>query len=301
MRWPQKPDESALQAIAAGMNAGVPVVIEGPPGIGKTSLLRAGLATTRRTGRWVIGSESVSATPLAALAVCVSTSIRDAPGALVAIRDELAGGNDVLAIDDAQFLDAASAAVLASAIATRVGNRPISVLVTHRSGRPLPHPLSQALADRSAITVTVPPLGFADSTTLIEKYLGGPVSVVAAQRFHATAQGNPYYLRLLVRGSRYSGQLAPGPDGRWVLSSEGLLSDELRTSTKLALDSAGSEIRELLRDLSLMSPLTLTMLESLGHQSSTIRGPRSSWPSPTTAASTQAIRCSSRSHANRWG
>ncbi|MGV9793816.1 LuxR C-terminal-related transcriptional regulator [Gordonia sp. NPDC003422] len=263
MTWPYRPDRQALEAIRQGVTGGRAVVLDGPAGIGKTTLARLACDRLRQDTLWVMGAQSAKTIPLSALSMALDHRLTDPAMAVQVLRAELDQSRRLLVVDDIQFLDGASAAVIA-AILDSPERLTRSVVMTRRAGEPVAPPLSDALEDPRVQTVTLDSLGFDETTALIEEYLGGPVDVLTVQRVHVTSEGNPFYLRQLIRGALASGHLAEIADGRWVLSSDFVMTDEIREATAGALRAAPPKVLELLRFLSLMSPLSVEVLGLLG-------------------------------------
>ena len=264
MIWRHHHDAAALATIRAALAVGSPVVIEGPAGIGKTSLARAVVGELGRPSIWVVAAESIATTPLGAMTVAVPGRVVDPASAVRALADELSRTDAILVVDDIQFLDAASAAVLAAIVDSVVGCRQAPVVMTGRCEGEVSVELVEVLDRAGTTTVTVEALDLASTTAIVEGYLHGALDVVSAQRLFVTSEGNPFYLRQLVAGALASGHLERITDGRWVLGSAFVVTDEMRGATASALSAAGPRTYALLQFLSLMSPLPMDVVRKLG-------------------------------------
>lgn len=105
----------------------------------------------------------------------------------------------VLAIDDVQWLDAASAAALEFAL-RRVGDELVGVLAARRAG------LADGLELAGAERLTVGPLSVGATHRLLMTRLGATFPRPLLLRLHQAAAGNPFYAlelaRALARGER---------------------------------------------------------------------------------------------------
>ena len=201
------------------------LAVEGAPGVGKTTLWEAGVALARKNGMRVLTARSsgaetelcfsavvdlfdeVSLDDLATLpepqrrALGVAL-LRADPGAeatnvhaiglglLGALRELAEDGGLLVALDDAQWIDAGSAEVLAFAL-RRPGTTPIRVLHARRSG-PVPEWQAGLLPDGTD-RVEVGPQSLGALRQLLAQRLGLRLSRHDLRRVHELTQGNPLF------------------------------------------------------------------------------------------------------------
>jgi DNA-binding CsgD family transcriptional regulator len=111
----------------------------------------------------------------------------------------------VVAIDDVQWLDAASARTLAFAV-RRLAPLPVGVLLTRRgAGGPLPLGLDDTLPLWRREQLLLEPLATNDLELLVEERLSQPLPRALRRRMAAAAGGNPLYALELVAAQRRSG------------------------------------------------------------------------------------------------
>ena len=230
-----------LASIKAG--AGRVVVVEGPAGIGKSSLLAAvtraaaanGFITCSARGGplecdavWGIARQifepvrrredwaelTTGAAALAGPALALATP-EPAPGGdamhaavhgLVWLASNLAERQPVLlVIDDAHWADASSLRWLAT-LSRRLSEVPIGVLCAVRSGEPSPSAdlLAELLAAAPDPTVRPRPLGLAAVEDIVVGALPGAEQVFV-EACHAVSAGNPFLLGVLVAQVRAEG------------------------------------------------------------------------------------------------
>jgi DNA-binding CsgD family transcriptional regulator/tetratricopeptide (TPR) repeat protein len=216
------------------------VLVEGEPGIGKTTQLRAAAAEARALGFTVLSTtgsvaESVSYAALADLLASVDDDVlaglpapqRNALDRVLLHAVDDAAPTDqravaaaflstikaltartplLLVVDDAQWLDPSSVGVLS--FAARRLSGPVCVLAAVRSGSAAAVAwLRQAWPDELR-RVTVPPLNLGSTHELIRQHHGHSLSRPALTRIHAISGGNPFYALELSRKAAH----ATGPD-----------------------------------------------------------------------------------------
>jgi DNA-binding CsgD family transcriptional regulator len=222
------------------------LVIAGEPGIGKTTLWTEAVRRTRALGYRVLLSRPVSSDaglPHAALADLLRSVpdealeplpapqrralavalLRAEPGegdldpravgtGLTALLDRMtAGGPLVLAVDDAQWLDPASARVLAFAL-RRLEDRPTAVLAAVRVAGP-GRSGGEFAAVESALASTrldVGPLSVAAIHQIFRQALGTSFGRPLVVGIHRAARGNPFYALEIAREIQRVGIPAPG-------------------------------------------------------------------------------------------
>jgi DNA-binding CsgD family transcriptional regulator/tetratricopeptide (TPR) repeat protein len=220
--------EARIESARAGV--GGAVVIDGPAGIGKTTMLDRTIEVARRLGLrrllaragqlerdlgWnlvrqlfasVIGASVADrkrllrgAAGLAAPALGIAAG--DATGALHGlywlVSDLAEQMPSLLAVDDAHWGDVASLMFLAYLV-ERVRDLPILVVVTVRSGEEVPPPLT-VLGSRPATEVmTLRELSAEASAAVVREILGDGAETAFCQACHHATGGNPFLLHELL-------------------------------------------------------------------------------------------------------
>lgn len=203
------------------------LLLEGPPGIGKTTLWAAGIEHARAAGHPVIAArpteaeasrsldhvgvadllEGVGPTLLPALAaprraalesvLLLDTMQVDERAVGVALRDALHALADpvlVIAIDDVQWLDEASARALAFAL-RRLEGTPVRLLLARRAGAAALLPGDALPVER----VDVGPLTVGALHLLLRNAVDRPLARQSLLAIHEQSGGNPYFALELAR------------------------------------------------------------------------------------------------------
>jgi DNA-binding CsgD family transcriptional regulator len=219
-----------LEELLGRVEAGpVACVIDGMSGIGKTTLWRISVQSAHRRGYQVLETapsepdsilafsglgdlfERIPEEALDALPEVQAQALRAAlfvgelsesspdldalPRAIVRLLRQLsASGPILIAIDDEQWLDPASARVLAFAL-SRLREEPIGALIARRSeaGGALSAELDQRLGGRGLESISLAPLPMDAIKKLLEARLGRSISTPALRRIHHGAGGNPLW------------------------------------------------------------------------------------------------------------
>jgi DNA-binding CsgD family transcriptional regulator len=210
------------------------LLLEGEPGIGKTTLWKAGVQAARARGfRVVACSPSGSETELSfaalrdllddvfgeveselpapqrrALAVALlrvdPASPRSEQGAIMAavlgtLRTLARSAPVALAVDDVQWLDAPSAAALTFAV-RRLRKERVGLLLARRVEREATPPLDLERAFPARLQVVpVGPLSLGAIHALLHARLGVVLSRPTLRRLHELCGGNPFYALELAR------------------------------------------------------------------------------------------------------
>jgi DNA-binding CsgD family transcriptional regulator len=263
---------------------------EGAAGIGKTRLWREGLERARSRGLSVLATRPGSAEVRLAFAgladlledvlddvldglpapqrraLAVALLLEGAEGVapddravaaafLGALRIVAADGPFVVAVDDAQWLDAASVRTLAFAL-RRLDDERVGVLGTIRVSPEEAEPveLVGALPHERAERISLAPLSVGALYELVGERLGARLSRATLLRLHETSGGNPFYALELARALIQSGrESAPGhplpvPAG-------------LRELVEGRLGSLSARAREALLAASALSQPTLDLIQ----------------------------------------
>lgn len=219
-----EPELALLTAFVAGRRAGRGLVVRGVPGIGKTTLWEAGLAGARSAGVRALvaraseaelqlsfvalgdllagvdldGLRSLPSPQRRALDAALLRDGADDPvpsplavaAGLTTVLRTLADERPVLvAIDDAPWLDAASAGALQYA-ARRLGDVPVRFLLTRRTGDATG--LEQAIQP-DLLELELGGLSFGATRLLLHRRLGLSLPRQLMRRLFETAQGNPLF------------------------------------------------------------------------------------------------------------
>lgn len=233
--------------LTAALAAGRSVLVSGEPGIGKTQLVREALAG--RPTRWGVGLAGWRGRPYAALTRAMRQPAPDGPAPVVAewVQRHL-GDDGVLVVDDAQFADPATLALLPGLL------RRVTAVVIVRDGEPGSAAAVHTLAGDGVCHIDLGPLPRADAVELMVRS-GAP-----APRAHELAdlvRGNPLWCRELAkeRPSRFlevslAAQVARlDPPARTAVVALGLLgrpcdAEVLGRGVSGAVDAGLCEIRD---------------------------------------------------------
>ena len=281
--------ERFLDDSVAGLSA---LVIEGDAGIGKTALWRAALdaaaardfrmLTTRpgevdaKIALSALGDllDEVAGEVLAALpqpqrhALAVALLIEEphaeptderavAVGVLGALRSLAGPGGLLIAVDDVQWLDPASAGALRFA-ARRLDAGHVRFLLTHRvDGRSrVPLDLDRALLPGRLRSLRLDPLSLGATQRLLDQHLETAFSRPVLLRLHELSGGNPFFALELGRAlERGTIRLTPGerlPAALDVLVRDRL--DALPSGTRRALAAAAAVSHPTTRLLAVVAP-----------------------------------------------
>jgi DNA-binding NarL/FixJ family response regulator len=259
------------------------LVIEGEPGIGKTTLWAAGVATARDHGyRVLVARPAEIETKLSFAAVAdliapvvdevlpalpapqrrsleVALLLSEPEGAAsehrsvaAAVLGALGRLSDrdplIVAIDDVQWLDASSAAVL-EFVLRRIRDEPIGALLSIRPGgkRSLRPSFDDPLRKRAPRRIEVGPLQVGAIHEILRTELGVTFARPVLARIHKASGGNPFFALELGRaierrGSRFEpGEPLPVPAELRALVTDRLAALPSRTQKALLVASALSQ------------------------------------------------------------
>lgn len=205
-----------LQAVLDRAGAGVPqfVAVEGPPGIGKSTLVDTFLARQSAAHHVVELSPTDTGTPGALVQRLLSTvtgrrsaawptsveeGVQSVFDALEGLESAAGGSTTILVAEDLQWADDFSAEVLWRCTQALTSGAFLVILTyrPHHSG--LADGIERLLASgRRGALVPLGPLGVADCRQVLRDRLGIPVSEDSAGRVHAGTGGVPLLVDLVV-------------------------------------------------------------------------------------------------------
>lgn len=273
--WPLIGRDEELERIAELRSNGTSpaVAIVAPAGVGKSRLAREAVAAADRTGamvRWVQGTRSAGAVPLAACAELLPADARaDDPLLQLqrtarTLREEAHGRPIVIGVDDAQRLDPASAALVLQLTLTGTA----FILATVRSSEPCPDAVQSLWKDAGAERLELRALSEARTSELLEAVLGGPVEQRARHWIYDSSQGNALYMHELVLGALTTGAFV-SVDGYWRLTRHPAPSASLTELIGERLSELDGEERRVIELLALGEPIRLPELVVLAGMEAT--------------------------------
>jgi DNA-binding CsgD family transcriptional regulator len=236
-------EQVALRAFAERLGEGpAAVLLAGDAGVGKTTLWRVAVEAARARGHCVlttrpsaaearlgfaglrdllgnVGGEVLDAVPGPQADALRVALLLERPGpvevdqpvvaaALLSALRALSAVQPVLvAVDDAQWLDAPSAAVLGFAW-RRMRTEPVGLVFAHRPGEPLAAALASVEDGRR---IAVGPLSMDAIDQLLQRRLGLLFPRPALRRLYSVARGNPFFaLELGPAFDRHRAEVAVG-------------------------------------------------------------------------------------------
>ncbi|HJU98466.1 MAG TPA: ATP-binding protein, partial [Jiangellaceae bacterium] len=176
--WPLGGRDEEVAHVGALVRRGRGVLLAGQSGVGKTSLaslVGGDLESAGWTVVRVVASRTAATIPFGALAPLLTpgAALGDGTPALVQARAGIAslaaGRPSLVVVDDAQWLDEASAVVLHQLVA----QRDLTLLATSRTDEPAPEPVTALWKDGLVDRVDVAPLDDESVCDLLESALDG--------------------------------------------------------------------------------------------------------------------------------
>ena len=267
--WPFVGRETELARIAAALARpdAAGLLLAGPAGVGKTRLATECARIAERVGfrcARVLATRAAADVPLGALAPLLPADSRsDAPHGnwLRAAADAIAVGPGplLLVVDDAHLLDNASATVVQQLAAP---DRAFVVLTT-RTGLPLPEPLLALWKDAIVERLDLAPLTASDVDRVLDLVLSGAMDGAVRMELFQASQGNALFLRELVLGGVDTGILRRD-GGVWRLTRRLASSPRLVELVHGRLGDLHTAERQLLELLAIGEPLPWEIVEEFG-------------------------------------
>ena len=251
------------------------VLIAGEAGVGKT-LLAATVADRLSTPpvAWLMATAASRATPLGVLSRLLPPDLATIHPALVAqhVSNRLrelsaeqrsaaparAVAPPVLVVDDAQLLDAQSAAVLLSLVTAKS----VRLLATMRAGSNPSDAVTALWKEQLVERLDLEPLDRSASRQLLEALVDGPVASGTSEMLWQSSHGNPFYLSELARFGAEHG-LLECKAGVWWWTGGTEMPPRLGELLQRRIDSLSEAGREAVDVLALGEPLPYETLSAV--------------------------------------
>ncbi|GAA4429554.1 hypothetical protein GCM10023169_32040 [Georgenia halophila] len=262
--WPILARPEVGERMIATLRAGVNALIVGDPGVGKSVLAasaRDDLDEAHETTVVLRTPSPTVATPWQVFAPLIGTPADpggDAVGRISALAKVALAeleGDPTIHIEDVHDLDDPSAVILAEL----VQNGDARLIATCRRLPGPPVAFHALFRDDLLAQIDVRGLDVEDVEKLLIRVLGGPVSRDTSQHLASITQGNPLYLRELVRSLRDTDALA-FVDGAWLWRDPGIVGTRIGDLIRAELSALGEAERDVVDLLALAGPTTLDVL-----------------------------------------
>ena len=245
------------------------ILICGPAGVGKSRLAQECIdaQTVRPDSVWsCLANPTLQSVPFGAIAhllppeaIAASTSPGAGLAMFAAFRRFYAGEPLVILVDDLQYLDDASSGLLIQLI--NVAS--VRVIATLREGTTVPLGFGAVLHGEHALRIDLGMLNRSETAAFAVQSLDGDIASSLEAALWESSQGNPLYVRELIKGAVMSGRVV-NREGVWM--ADGPLPVSQRLSDLLAdrLTKLPKRTRLLAETLALCAPLGLDALERQG-------------------------------------
>ena len=239
------------------------VALLGDSGVGKSTLARA-LADTLESGgatvRYVLGTKTGSTVPLGAFFRSVTVEAAHEPAAMLAAAHKTLEREEdlVVVVDDAQLLDPLSSTLVHQLAVSRSAR----LIVTIRSGDPVPDAVTALLKERLLLSLRIEPFTREQTEALAHAVLGGVVDTRLINELHGQTAGSPLLLRGLLDAGRESGVLVR-TDAGWQLRGALRADHQLYDLLEFRLQSFAPEELEAVEILAAAEVLDWEILREL--------------------------------------
>ncbi len=255
------------RAVEASLRDPGSVVVAGQSGIGKTALARAVVtAISASTVIWTSATRSSQSLPFGAFAPLFTASgigpelmaSGDAFALARATQALRAHPGTLLVVDDAQFLDDASATLVHQLTTTAAAR----TLLTITTGQPTPDAITVLWKDAWAPRVELLPLSRIETEALVDAIVEGPCSPVVHHEIWEATRGNPLFVSELLHAARASGAVR-AVDGRWELVARLTVGRRLNELVGARIDELDDGARRVAEVVAISEPVRIALLDRL--------------------------------------
>ncbi|PZE90496.1 LuxR C-terminal-related transcriptional regulator [Curtobacterium sp. MCBD17_008] len=271
LSWPVLRRREEDRAVAVVADHRWSVALVGAPGLGKTTV--AARVTDRVVRRapdpapLVVPITAVAAgssMPFGAVSDRFGDVLGDdltepVPAEELLRRAARAEGRElVLRVDDADLLDALSARY----VAWLVRDHGARLVLTCRDFTALAEPLRALWQDDLLERIDLVPLDVDETSSLLERALGAPLEPASVEQVHRATQGNPLYLREVVRAGLASGALEHTALS-WYWRGRVTASHSLADMYRTELAALPGDLRDVVEIVALAEPIPVSRLLAL--------------------------------------
>src|SRR6266542_4300913 len=201
--------EAFLDTVTTGAAA---LVVSGEPGIGKSTVWRAGVSSARsRSFRLLLCRPAETETGLSFVALPDRVAL--ARGVVTVMCAVASAGPTIVAIDDAQWLDAPSRDALRFVFRRLVGGERIGLFATARSDdAEAPLEIDAALPPDRITRLVLGPLAIRELESVVRSHAGISLPRPSWRTVHRVSGGNPFFALQIADVVVRKGGLAPGEE-----------------------------------------------------------------------------------------
>jgi DNA-binding CsgD family transcriptional regulator len=249
------------------------IVVGGAVGVGKSRVVREALSAAASRGceiRRAVGTASAQSLPLGAFAAWVSLPEPDKSQLVHVVRDMIESLTAApprtpvaIAVDDAHLLDDLSAFVLHQIVQRHAAK----VVLTIRSGEPIPAAIQDVWHGAGFERLDLQPLSADETSTLLSATLGGPVDLDAGQRLWKLTRGNVLYLRNIVEQELSDGRLTQR-NGYWRWSGDPIVPPSLAEAIQSRIGTLPGAVGDVVDALAVGEPIELASLTRIADAAS---------------------------------